>query len=185
MDFYSGSVPRNQISFRLGMSSPERHPSSNRTNSQIVPKLSQEDQYHAPNSVSLAPALLAFQSSGSSGDDVNLYAFDYISRKVVRGGEPTSGNCGEANSEGIPSSVVVDTSSKSPTRICHGETSTIIHGESEVIKSAGQLQARTSPSFNTIMRDILDSDSDVLILGECIKMPSYMRHHGPLDDSAG
>ena len=60
------------------------------------------------------------------------------------------------------------------------QASTSFLSKSEVTKTAEQLLARTSPSFNIIMRHRLDSDSDVLSIGECIKMAEATQ---PFDDT--
>ena len=148
MDFYSGSVPRNRIPFRLGMSSKEGNPISINPDSQFASDIPQEGRGYAPESAPSNPVCVVSQSSGSSGEEVNQYALDYITRVVDQGRDQALDITGKNS--------LIRPLSENPTRL-----------PALPAKSSGP----GTSFFSSKARDLLDSDSDVLSLGECIRVP--------------
>ena len=148
MDFCSGRVPRNLIPFRLGMSSNEGKLLSVAPDSQSSSDIPQEGRGQVPEATPSNPACVVSQCSGSSGDDVNQYAFDYISRNADQERDQILKDTG-GNSPICPLS-------ENPTTLPAVSTQSFVPGTSFSSSKA---------------RDLFDSDSDVLSLGECIKVP--------------
>ena len=141
--------------------------------SQPDPQLNLERSTECPNQStetdSLTRPLATSQSSGSSGEDINQYAHDYVIRKCAQGDTIPEGD-DEVGRKGNPSSIVAESPSKPPARVCCDEVSVGSLADPEILKTPEQPPARTSLVHKAVIHDLFDSDSDVLSLGECIKV---------------
>ena len=80
MDFFSGSVPRKHISFCLDMSTEKESNTPIADNTMADSDEPQPSTENAIQTAQLDQANIVSQSSGSSGDDINQYALDYVRR---------------------------------------------------------------------------------------------------------
>ena len=99
------------------------------------------------------PVFVVSQSSGSSGEDVNQNALGYINRLTSHEGDQVS---------------VVASGPHHVRASCEDPKSSTA---TKLPALATQVAAQATSSFSSKARNIFDSDSDVLSLGDCIRLP--------------
>ena len=168
MDFFTGSVPRKLISFRLGMSSDkdQSQQASTSLNTEqltvdvIPPKSGEKDDSPSNSGQANTP------SSGSSDGDVNLYAEGYLASRTDIG-DPHINMVSSVPPSSTPTS---DTVSK-VTEVPQDDNVVPPEKTSDSVTIVVEKDKEKDVSTEPPKAPSCGFESDVMSLGECTKLP--------------